>query len=475
MTLALVGKVDKLEVEPRPAEIIAADQFDPDSSPNNEQPAEDDQATVTLTPQSADLTVTKTVDNAKPDVGDQVTFTLSVSNAGPDTATNVTLHDVLSAGLTFVSATPSQGTYTPASGTWSAGSVPANSAVTLRLVAIPTSVGDKTNVAEVTKVDQFDPDSTPGNNVASEDDQGLATVQPLAADLSLAMAVDAVKPNVGSEATFKLTLTNDGPDSASGVVVLNSLPKGLTFVRATPSQGSFNSVTGLWTIGSVSANAGATLEIVAHVDTYGEKITSAQVVKVDQGDADSIPANDNAAEDDQASVVVTPQLADLALQGEVDNAAPNVGDTITFKVTLTNDGPDAATGVLVTDLLPDGLEFVSANPSQGLYSEGNGVWAIGTIGVTARATLEIVATVAGPEIVSNIAQVTTADQADPDSQPGNGVATEDDQATVEIVPQVIDLAVEKKSDPNPGDRRPQPDLHDHCPQHGPLDRHQRAV
>ena len=51
----------------------------------------------------------------------------------------------------------------------------------------------------------------------------------------------------------------------------------------------------------------------------------------------------------------------------MSNATPNVGDQITFTVTLTNQRPDAATGVQVTDLLPAGLTFVSADPSQGTY------------------------------------------------------------------------------------------------------------
>ena len=58
------------------------------------------------------------------------------------------------------------------------------------------------------------------------------------------------------------------------------------------------------------------------------------------------------------SATETPQQADLAVTKTVSDATPNVGDTITFTVTLTNQGPDTATNVQVTDVLPPGLTLV---------------------------------------------------------------------------------------------------------------------
>ena len=62
----------------------------------------------------------------------------------------------------------------------------------------------------------------------------------------------------------------------------------------------------------------------------------------------------------------------------MSNPTPNVGDTVTFTVTLSNKGPNAATNVQVSDPLPAGLLLVSATPSQGVYDSGSGLWTVGT-------------------------------------------------------------------------------------------------
>src|SRR5262249_31032596 len=77
------------------------------------------------------------------------------------------------------------------------------------------------------------------------------------------------------------------------------------------------------------------------------------------------------------------------------NARPNVGDTITFTVTLTNAGPNGASNVEVTDLLPTGLTLVSATPSQGTYISG--VWAVGSVARLGQAKLTLTATVDSPD------------------------------------------------------------------------------
>src|SRR5262249_49457912 len=151
--------------------------------------------------------------------------------------------------------------------------------------------------------------------------------------------------------------TNAGPDAANGVTLTDSLPAGLTFVAATPSQGLYDSVTGIWTVGTVSPGTPQTLQLQAKVISSVAQTNTATVSHSDQ--FDSVTTNNT------GSASESPQQADLSLAKAVSNATPNVGNTITFTVTLNNAGPDAASNVTVQDLLPIGLMFISATPSQG--------------------------------------------------------------------------------------------------------------
>src|SRR5690606_32805306 len=189
----------------RPAYILTADQPDPDSTPGNNVAGEDDQASVTLTIASADLALTKTVSDAAPNVGSDITFTLSVRNDGPDSATGVTVRDALPAGLTFVSATPAAD-YDAATGIWTIGTIAPEQTVTLEVVATATAAGSLSNTAEVLTSDQPDPDSTPGNNVEDEDDQATLVIIAQQADLSLTKTVDDISPNPRQVVAFTITL-----------------------------------------------------------------------------------------------------------------------------------------------------------------------------------------------------------------------------------------------------------------------------
>src|SRR5262249_40687890 len=115
--------------------------------------------------------------------------------------------------------------------------------------------------------------------------------------------------------------------------------------------------------------------------------------------------------------------ADLQVTKSVNNATPNVGDTVTFIVTVTNLGPGPATGVTIQDLLPAGLTFVSATPSQGTYDSTTGVWAVGTVTTSTPQTLAIHAPVATPSARPNAAAASPPDVSAPNVGTNTGSST----------------------------------------------------
>ena len=251
----------------------------------------------------ADLAVAKTVNNATPFVGDTVTYTVTLANNGPNTATNVTVNDLLPADLTFVSATPSQGTYDNLIGVWNVGTLAMAAAPTLTIQALIANQNAVTNTATIVG---NEPDPNPNNNSAS----ATTTPQAPQADLAVTKTVSDSTPNVSDTIMFTVTVSNLGPSAASNVQVNDLLPVGLAFVSATPSQGTYDNLIGVWNIGSVSTSTAQTLLVQATVATALPQTNTATVAG-DQFDPDG---NNNAA-----SATETPKMTPVTLQSfEVD-------------------------------------------------------------------------------------------------------------------------------------------------------------
>ena len=353
-----------------------------DSDPAN------DSATAQVDVPTADLVVTKVVDNATPQFGGDVVFTVTVTNNGPEDAAGVTVADTLPAGLNPTVITPSTGTY--AAGSWNVGALASGASATLTVQAQVASISPMTNTATATTPTN-DPDSA--NNTAS------ATVDAPAANLAVSKAVDNASPSVGTNVTFTVTATNNGPDAATGVVVTDLLPAGLAFQSATPSSGSYDSGTGVWTVGALANGATVSLDIVAQVTVAGG-LTNTATAAANEHDVDSA--------DNSASASVAGVRADLAVTKTVDDATPALGGTVTFTVTVSNNGPDTATAVVVTDLLPAGLTFQSAIASVGSYNFGTGDWTVGNLADAATGTLTLIATVDVTTPTTNSASATSA-------------------------------------------------------------------
>jgi uncharacterized repeat protein (TIGR01451 family) len=156
-TLTLTARVVSPSPETNTATISHANQFDPITGNNS--------ASATVTPPQANLILSKMVSQSQVFFGSFVTYTFIIRNAGPDPATGVTVTDPFPPGLVFVSAAaPSQGTYNPAQGIWTVGTLANGAVATLRVTARVMTSGRIVNTAHASAL-EFDP--VLSNNVAS--------------------------------------------------------------------------------------------------------------------------------------------------------------------------------------------------------------------------------------------------------------------------------------------------------------------
>lgn len=212
------------------------------------------------------------------------------------------------------------------------------------------------------------------------------------------------------------------------MVVTDTVPAPFVVTGVSSGSGTCIATGNLVTCALDPLPAGATWAITVQVavpaDAPAGTFTNTATVA---GIGDVDPSNNVA---NQPTTIGEPVgSADLSLTKTVDDASPQEGDTITYSVTVTNAGPDDATGVRVTDVLPGGLTFVFASVGTGSYDQGTGVWDVGALTVGETATLVIQALVdagtAGTTI-TNVAVVSGADQSDPN--PGD----EADSAPIDV-------------------------------------------
>lgn len=371
--------------------------------------------------QQADLALTKEISNNSPNIGDTVAFTITVTNNGPDHATGITVDDLLPDGYDYVSDTPSQGTYNSASGEWDVGDIDDEANATLDIVVEVLSTGNSyENTATVSIGSPTDPNASNNSDTASPN---------TFADLAITKVSDVTPVAIGESITFTITVTNNGPNDATGVTVNDTLLPSYQYDFHNTATGTFDSNTGVWTVGSLTNGASATLTIDATTLVVGATNTATVQIGSGQTDPDTTNNSDSVPE----------ATTDLAMSKSIDPTTIVIGETVAFTITVTNNGPNGATNITVSDTLPDGYSFDSATESKGSYNDGTGIWTVGNLAASESETLTIVATVldAGTSY-TNTTSVDSLDQTD------NNTSND----TAEVTPDnVADLAVSKAVSP----------------------------
>ena len=286
----------------------------------------------------ANVSITKTADPTTVQSGGTVTFTLNVANAGPSPAQNVMVSDPIDlSSFSDVSVDSSQGTC-DATVSCSLNSIADNGSATITITAtVKAGASTLMNDASVSSVTP-DPDNS--------DNSASAAINVItSADLSIAKTGATTNPDQGATTSYTLTVSNNGPNTAAGVVVNDSLPSQFTATAA--GGGGFGCTlpggpggTVVCTLASLAPTNGAPVQITitgtVAAGTAGQAISDAATVTSNAGDPDQ---TNNTATFNQ---VVGP-VADMAISKqalESDGTTPvttplAVGATFIYALTAT--------------------------------------------------------------------------------------------------------------------------------------------
>ncbi len=246
-------------------------------------------------------------------------------------------------------------------------------------------------------------------------------VCPANADVSIVKT--AVAPNpivIGSTITYTLAASNAGPGPASNVVVTDPLPANVTYVSNTCGA-AFAAPTVTWTIGDLASGANASCNIVVTVNAVGQ-ISNTATITADQTDP-------NMANNSSTVVLAGAFLADIAVLKN-NNAAGGLqtGDTFSFFINVTNNGPSDATNIVVTDELSNKVSYIS-NTCGATFAGNTVTWIIPTLANGANISCEILVAFVG---LGDVINTVTAFGAEPDPNLANN--TDTDVATANALP-----------------------------------------
>src|SRR6185295_15277362 len=200
----------------------------------------------------------------------------SVTDTFPAACTSVSYTSVAAGGATGNTAGPAAGNISDL-----ALNLPAGSSVTY--TATCTISGSATGTLDNTAtVSSSTPDPNAGNNSATDSDTITA---PVVADLSLTKTAPGGTVNVGDNVVFTLTVTNNGPSNATGVVVTDNLPACLTYVSNDCGAG-FANPTLTWNVGALANGTSATCHLTATVNQTG---TCVNIATADSNESDPTP------------------------------------------------------------------------------------------------------------------------------------------------------------------------------------------
>ncbi len=405
------------------AEVSAVTTADP--NPGQES------SSVTVAVQEVNLVLSKSVDNASPNPDDLIQYVVEFQNGSNQSFSSFSIEDQLPNEVTYSSHTierttltdGSSSSYDPGTGIWLTNGLEPGETIQLYLNA-KVNAGTA-GVSFLNTATALDIDNDGGS---TEFLQASAEVTVRSCDLTTSVFVEPQSIAVGESISFTTTVSNQGPDSASGVTVKVTTPRDFDLLSVDAAQGSFDPLTNRWILGDLAVGENTTLNLVleAKAAAAGEDFSMTATTTA------GVPP-DVAGENNSSSDGVHVLGADIAVTKTASESIVAPGNPVEFEIVVTNEGPDVSQDIRIRDLLPAGLDYQSHDVTTGSYSPTSGNWDIASLAADDSETLTIVAEVISTETVTNQARRTNSTPADPDSR--------NDTASAEVGTVSADLSV----------------------------------
>ncbi len=378
---------------------------------------------------SADLSVTNSDSPDPVQAANNITYTQVVTNPGPSNAANVTFTEAIPANTNFQSFTP------PAGWACNALVVGGGGTLTCTIASLAPGVTTFSPVVQVNAGTASGTVITDSVTVSSASDpngaNNTATTTTIVAtagqaDLAMTNTPSASSVAAGANVTFNQVVTNNGPANASTLTITETIPPNTTFQSLTPGSWTCpaplvgSTATFTCTLATLNAAVSAPFSLTVQVNPGTASGTViADTPSVSATTSDPTLANNSAT----ATVTVgTGTTADMSITKTAAPSPVAKGNLLTYTLAVVNNGPASATNVVVVDVLPSVLSFVSVNTNTGTCSQASNTVTcqLGTMANAATATITIITIPQSATIVSNSAMV-SADQTD--SVGGNNIST----------------------------------------------------
>lgn len=394
----------------------------------------------------ADLAITVNASEDRVNYGDIVNWTINVKNNGPNDASNLLV--LLSYnGEELIYLDSSNSSFNQSANKWEIPNLLVGDEIALEISTKVNSSGKSLNINSNVSSDTFDPIES--NNF----DFDSINVMPLC-DLITKVSVSESPVNKDDLVDWIVVVSNDGPNDASNVSVSLSDLESLDLIVFDCSDDSFDLDTYEWIIGDLENGDSISLIITTKVNKSNDNITVIAYVETSTYELNKENNHDN------ESLEVLP-ICDISVSIMPDNDEVHIDDTVNWIINVTNNGPDRASQVNAYNSIPENLEFIFYDLTNGELeniADENGnivdlIWKIGDLENNESALLAI-STKALEEgtVINNV----TVNSSTLDINQSNNL----DSASIEVIP--LNESSDDNSD-NPNETDEYGDYYDEFP------------